>query len=71
MHRFAISDIHGCAKTFEALLDRIALSTQGELYLLGDYLDRGPDSKGVLDLIFRLQREGYAVHCLRGNHEQD
>jgi serine/threonine protein phosphatase 1 len=70
MRQFAISDIHGCARTFEALLDQIALSTQDELYLLGDYIDRGPDSKGVLDLIFRLQREGYQLQCLMGNHEE-
>ena len=71
MRRFAISDIHGCARTFEALLDRIAFTSQDELYLLGDYIDRGGDSKGVLDLIFRFQKEGYAVQCLLGNHEQD
>lgn len=68
--KFAISDIHGCLKTFEALLDHIALSTSDELYLLGDYIDRGPDSKGVIDLIWKLEREGYSVHCLRGNHEE-
>ncbi|MEO1518368.1 MAG: metallophosphoesterase family protein [Bacteroidota bacterium] len=70
MNRYAISDIHGCCRSFEALLDRIALTTADELYLLGDFIDRGPDSKGVFDLIFRLRKEGYQVHCLRGNHDQ-
>jgi serine/threonine protein phosphatase 1 len=70
MNRFAISDIHGCSRTFLALLDRIAFSKADELYLLGDYVDRGPDSKGVFDAIFRMQSEGYTVRCLRGNHEQ-
>ena len=70
MRKFAITDIHGCHKTFVALLDKIAFSTSDELYLLGDYVDRGPDSKGVLDEIFRLQKNGYKVHCLRGNHEE-
>jgi len=70
MRKFAISDIHGCKQTFEALLDKIAFSTEDELYLLGDYIDRGPDSKGVFDYIWQLQNEGYAVKCLRGNHEQ-
>lgn len=69
MRRFAISDIHGCKKTFEALLDRIALSTGDEVYLLGDYIDRGKDSKGVVDYIWKLQDQGYTVHCLMGNHE--
>lgn len=70
MRRFAITDIHGCAKTFEALLNRITFSKEDVLYLLGDYIDRGPDSRGVIDHIWELQEDGYEVHCLRGNHEQ-
>ncbi|HMO38912.1 MAG TPA: metallophosphoesterase family protein [Saprospiraceae bacterium] len=70
MRKFAISDIHGCNTTFQALLDKIALSTSDELYLLGDYVDRGPDSKEVIDHILHLQKKGYTVHCLWGNHEQ-
>ena len=66
MRKFAISDIHGCLKSFEALLDKIQLSTSDELYILGDYIDRGPDSKGVIDYIWKLEQEGYAVKCLRG-----
>ena len=52
------------------MLDKLSLSTADRLYLLGDYVDRGPDSKGVLDTIFQLQEKGYAVQCLRGNHEE-
>jgi len=70
MKRFAISDIHGCAATFKALLEKINFSKGDELYLLGDYIDRGPDSKGVIDHIWLLQGEGYMVKCLRGNHEE-
>ena len=70
MRRFAISDIHGCIKTFKTLVDRIEFSKEDTLYLLGDYIDRGPDSKGVIDHIWKIQEEGYRVHCLRGNHEQ-
>ncbi|TAK37358.1 MAG: serine/threonine protein phosphatase [Saprospiraceae bacterium] len=70
MRKFAISDIHGCIFSLQALLDKIALSTSDELYLLGDYIDRGPDSKGVIDLVLSLQANGYRVYCLRGNHEQ-
>ena len=40
------------------------------MYLLGDYIDRGPDSKAVIDYILQLQYDGYDVNCLRGNHEQ-
>ena len=70
MRQFAISDIHGCPKTFLALLDKIAFSKSDELFLLGDYVDRGPDSKGVLDAIFDLQKNGYTLRCLLGNHEE-
>ena len=70
MRQFAISDIHGCARTFRALVQQLELTTIDELYLLGDYIDRGPDSKGVLDYIFQLQQLGIEITCLRGNHEQ-
>jgi serine/threonine protein phosphatase 1 len=66
----AITDIHGCARTFQALLDKIALTQSDQLYLLGDYVDRGPDSKGVIDIIIWLQTEGFQVHCIPGNHEE-
>lgn len=69
MRKIAISDIHGCLNTFKALLDQVGLSTSDELYLLGDYVDRGPSSKGVLDHIMQLRKDGYAVRCLLGNHE--
>lgn len=70
MSRYAITDIHGCARTFQHLLGEIDFGREDELFLLGDYIDRGPDSKGVLEYIWQLQGEGYAVRCLRGNHEQ-
>jgi len=69
--RWAISDIHGCAKTFKKLVkDKINLSKNDHLYLLGDYIDRGPNSKGVIDFILKLKKEGHQVTCLLGNHEQ-
>lgn len=69
--KFVITDIHGCAATFRKLVkEKIRLSRGDELYLLGDYIDRGSDSKGVLDFIFELEEQGYAIHCLRGNHEE-
>lgn len=70
MARYAISDLHGCQNTFRAALDTIGLNRDDELFLLGDYLDRGPDSKGIIDTIWSLQRDGFRVHCLKGNHEQ-
>ena len=70
MRKIAISDVHGCLTSLEALLDKIALSSSDRLYFLGDYVDRGPDSKGVLDLLMQMEREGYSMVCLRGNHEE-
>lgn len=70
MSRYAITDIHGCAKTFKKMLAELNFSSKDKLYLLGDYIDRGPDSKGVLDHIMELQASGHQVYCLKGNHEE-
>ena len=70
MSRYAISDIHGCFKTFRHLVENVIhLQPTDQLYLLGDYIDRGPDSKGVLDYIIGLQESGYDITALMGNHE--
>ncbi len=70
MRQLAIGDIHGCNKTFLKLLDHIGLNKTDELTLLGDYVDRGPDSKGVIDTILKLQDDGFNVRMLKGNHEE-
>jgi serine/threonine protein phosphatase 1 len=69
MPRYAIGDIHGGSKTFLALLKQISLKHDDTLYLLGDYVDRGPDSKGVLDTIMQLQSTGFNVRPILGNHD--
>lgn len=68
--RWVIPDIHGYAKTLKSLLAQIRPSKEDHLIFLGDYIDRGPDSKGVVDEIMRLQNEGYRVTPLLGNHEE-
>ncbi|EAY31365.1 metallophosphoesterase family protein [Microscilla marina] len=69
--RFAISDVHGCLQTLEALVwQHIKLQPEDQLFFLGDYIDRGPASAGVMDFIMALQAKGYPVYALRGNHEQ-
>jgi len=68
---FAIGDIHGCNKTFQKLLlDKIRIQKSDKIYCMGDYIDRGSDSKGVIDFILKLRKKGYHIHTLRGNHEQ-
>jgi serine/threonine protein phosphatase 1 len=65
----AISDIHGERERFERLLDEVGYEpAEDELILLGDYVDRGPDSRGVVDLVVGLRENGATV--LMGNHER-
>ncbi len=71
MNRFVISDIHGCYDTFCALISKINLKKEDQLYLLGDYIDRGPHSAKVIDYILELMDNGYQLYPLRGNHEQN
>ncbi len=70
--RFAVGDIHGCLNTFRKLVeDKIQLTKTDALFLLGDYIDRGPDSAGTVDYILELIDKGFNVFPLRGNHEHD
>ncbi len=66
---FVIGDIHGCSNTFKALLEKINLNKEDYLVLLGDYVNKGPDSYGVLDTILDLVYADYLVYPLCGNHE--
>lgn len=67
MSIWAIGDVHGCVRTLDALLDR--LPGDAPLVFLGDYIDRGPDSPGVLDRLIALDSERTCIF-LRGNHDQ-
>jgi len=68
--RIAIGDIHGCYHTFESLVeDTICLKQEDQLFLLGDYIARGPRNREVLDYIIELQKEGFQIYPLMGNHE--
>ncbi|MEC7566598.1 MAG: metallophosphoesterase family protein [Planctomycetota bacterium] len=63
-----IGDIHGCASALELLLQEIALEPADTLVFLGDYVDRGSNSRGVLDIILKLMETHHIVPLL-GNHE--
>lgn len=63
-------DIHGYRETLETLFKQIRPSKEDHLIFLGDYIDRGPDSKGTIDFVMNLQDEKYWVTPLIGNHEQ-
>ncbi len=64
----AVGDIHGCLTAFNTLLEFVDLRADDRLITLGDYVDRGPDSKGVLDRLIQLDASHQLVP-LRGNHE--
>src|SRR5258708_20524945 len=68
---FAVGDIHGCSRTFRKLvLEEIKIRKSDIIFCLGDYVDRGDDSKGVLDFIMDLRAKKYKINTIRGNHEQ-
>lgn len=69
MRVLAIGDVHGCLEPLDALLDWVRPGPDDTVVTLGDYVDRGPDTKGVLDRLIGLKREGLRLVCLRGNHE--
>ena len=69
--RWVVSDVHANLQTLQYLVEeKLKLTMEDQLFLLGDYLNRGPDSKGVIDYIIDLQDDEYQVFPLRGNHEQ-
>lgn len=68
MRTLIIGDIHGCLKSLETLVDFIDLSPDDTLVTLGDYIDRGPQSKGVIDYLIEL-RKTHQLVTLKGNHE--
>ena len=68
---FAIGDIHGCLAKLERLVAIIDFDKGRDILLfIGDYIDRGPDSRGVVDYVLDLREKVRNVICLRGNHEQ-
>lgn len=69
MRVLAVGDVHGCSLMLDDLLAWVAPAAGDTLVTLGDYVDRGPDSRGVLDRLIRLKQAGARAVCLRGNHE--
>lgn len=65
----AIGDIHGCSESLKELLKKLNSYTGSTFVFIGDYIDRGPDSKGVLDFLMAFQKTETCIF-LRGNHEE-
>jgi len=67
---FAIGDIHGCLDKLKSLIARVPIDGDRDtLVFIGDYIDRGPDSKEVVECVLDLRRQINRVICLMGNHE--
>ena len=70
MRCYVIGDIHGCVRELACLIENLPLKPQDKLVFLGDYIDRGPDSRGVVSYLLELQEErSYDPVFLKGNHE--
>lgn len=70
MRCYVVGDIHGCAEELARLLESLPLEPGDRLVFLGDYVDRGPDSKGVISYLIDLKRRGtQEMIFLKGNHE--
>lgn len=68
---YAVGDVHGRLDLLRTAANAIAEHADGasfRLVLLGDYVDRGPDARGVIDFLMELQNR-WSVVCLKGNHE--
>ncbi len=67
---YVVGDIHGCLAELTRLLEALPLKAEDKLIFLGDYVDRGPDSKEVVSYLLDLQdRANHEMIFLKGNHE--
>ncbi|WP_375175909.1 metallophosphoesterase family protein [Pseudooceanicola sp.] len=69
---YAVGDIHGHRALLDDVIARIDRDggTKAEVVFIGDYIDRGPDSRGVIETLIRGQQEGRRWTCLLGNHDR-
>ena len=72
---YAVGDVHGCLERLDHLIEQIVADAAEHdaerklIVFLGDYIDRGPDSRGVLERLMAGPPEGFEQICLKGNHE--
>jgi len=70
MRDYVVGDIHGCTDELIYLMEGLPLEPSDRIVFLGDYVDRGPDSKGVVSYLIEAQRKGMPeMIFLKGNHE--
>jgi len=72
---YAVGDVHGRSDLLARLLRQIETdaarypTAKKTIVFLGDYVDRGPDARGVVEMLLKSPPESFAVHFLKGNHE--
>jgi len=66
---YAIADLHGRFDLLELALETLAAEEPGTIVFLGDYVDRGPDSAGIIKRLMEGPPAGWTWICLLGNHE--
>jgi serine/threonine protein phosphatase 1 len=67
---YVIGDVHGCSAELVRLIETLPLNSADTVVFLGDYIDRGPDSRGVVSYLLELQNQKpSALKFLKGNHE--
>lgn len=67
---YAIGDLHGRLDVLDACLDLLSKREAGRIVFLGDYVDRGPDSKGVIERLMAGSQDHHQWVILKGNHEE-
>jgi serine/threonine protein phosphatase 1 len=68
---FIVGDVHGCLEMLKRLMDSIGWSPETDrLIFLGDFIDRGTQSRGVIDYVIEVSKLSERVECLMGNHER-
>ena len=66
---YAIGDIHGQRRMLDLLIGKVPFKKDDEIVFIGDYIDRGPDSRGVVDAVLEFKLKFPNTTFLRGNHE--
>jgi len=71
MSSFVIGDIHGCSDELRYLIEALPVRSSDQIIFLGDYIDRGADSQGVVSFLIKLKEhlKGNRLVFLKGNHE--
>lgn len=71
---YAVGDIHGCREELDVLLSHLIdvekLTTDDHIIFIGDYVDRGPDSRGVIEALLKFSEAFPLAYFLKGNHEE-